>query len=45
MNKYVIVMEYDSTELMDIKKIDIFYKNLKIVESKGNKINLLCRGI
>ena len=44
MNKYVIVMEYDSTELMDIKKIDIFYKNLKTVESKGNKINLVLYG-
>ena len=44
MKKYVIVLEYDIKEMMDLRKIEIFLRNLKKVEEKGNKVNFVIYG-
>ena len=44
MNKYIIVLEYQIEEFMNINKIFTFNQNLKKVEEKGNIINLVLYG-
>lgn len=44
MKKYILMFEYDSKKFMDIDKIINFKKNLKEVEEKNNRINIVFYG-
>lgn len=44
MKKYILMFEYDSKKFMDIDKIINFKKNLKEVEEKDNRINIVFYG-
>ena len=44
MNKYIIVLEYQIEEFMNIDKIITFNENLKKIKEKGNSVGLVLYG-
>ena len=44
MSKYVIVLEYQIEEFMNIEKLETFNQNLKKIEEKGDFVNLVLYG-
>ena len=44
MKKYIIVLEYDIEEMMDVRKIEVFLRNFKKVEEKENIVKFVIYG-